>query len=95
MGHEKSDQTFRKRYAVNMSPTGLFFHEVGILLSRKLTDIGLISNLFGPVVMGYWEKLKPMVEDARKQLNSPGFGGGVEYLYIELKKREQKLQSKA
>jgi hypothetical protein len=77
-----------------MPPTGLFFHEVGVLLSRKLADIGLINNLFGPVAMGLWEKTKPMIEDARKQLNSPGFGGGFEYLYKELQKSQQRLASK-
>ena len=77
-----------------MAPTGLFFHEVGVLLSKKLADISLISNLFGPVAMGFWQKTKPMVEDARRQLNSPGFGGGFEYLYKELQKREQQLASK-
>jgi len=81
--------TFRKKYAVNMAPTGLFFHEVGVLLSKKLADIGLISNLFGPLAIGLWEKSKPITEDARKQLNSPGFGSGFEYLYKELQKRQQ------
>jgi len=90
----KDYNTFRKKYAVNLPATGLFFHEVGVLLSRKLADIGLISNLFGPVAMGFWEKIKPMIEDARKQLNSPGFGGGFEYLYNEMKKREQQQASK-
>ena len=89
----KDYNTFKKKYAVNIPPTGLFFHEVGVLLRRKLVDIGLISNLFGPVAMGFWQKTKPMVEDARRQLNSPGFGGGFEYLYSELKKREQQLAS--
>jgi len=87
----KDYNTFRKKYAVNVPPTGLFFHEVGILLGRKLADIGLISNLFGPLAMGLWEKIKPIAEDARKQLNSPGFGSGFEYLYNEMKKREQQL----
>ena len=85
----KDYNTFRKKYAVNAPPTGLFFEEVGVLLSRKLADIGLISNLFGPLAMGLWEKSKPITEDARKQLNSPGFGSGFEYLYNELKKRKQ------
>jgi len=85
----KDYNTFRKKYAVNMAPTGLFFHEVGVLLSKKLADISLISNLFGPVAIRYWEKSVPMIEDARKQLNAPGFGGGFEYLYNELKKRQQ------
>jgi len=90
----KDYSTFRKKYTVNLPPTGLFFHEVGVLLSRKLADIGLINSLFGPVTMGFWEKIKPMVEDAREQLNSPGFGGGFEYLYNELKRREQQQASK-
>jgi len=67
----KDYSIFRKKYAVNLPPTGLFFHEVGVLLSRKLADISLISSLFGPVAMGFWENIKPMVEDARKQLNTP------------------------
>jgi len=90
----KDYNTFRKKYAVNLPATGLFFHEVGVLLSKKLADIDLISNLFGPVAMGFWQKIKPMIEDARRQLNSPGFGGGFEHLYKELLKREQQLVSK-
>jgi len=85
----KDYNTFRKKYAVNVPPTGLFFEEVGVLLSRNLADIGLISNLFGPLAIGLWEKSKPITEDARKQLNSPGFGSGFEYLYKELQKRQQ------
>ncbi len=88
----KDWNAFRKKYALNVSPTGLFFQEVGILLARKMADIDLIGNLFGVNYMRFWEKQKPIVEDARKQLNAPRFGGGAEYLYNELKKREQKLQ---
>ncbi len=90
----KDWNAFKKKYAVNVSPTGLFFHEVGILLARKLADIDLISSLFGVLVIRFWEKQKPIVEDARKQLNAPRYGGGAEYLYNELKKREQKLQER-
>jgi len=31
----KDYDTFRKKYTVNMPPTGLFFHEVGVLLRRN------------------------------------------------------------
>ena len=86
----KDYNTFRTKYAVNAPPTGLFFAEVGLLLRRKLADMGLISELFGPLAMGLWEKMKPIAEDARKQLNSPGFGSDFEYLYDEMKKREQR-----
>ena len=81
----KDYNTFKKKYGVNAPPTGLFFHEVGILLSRKLADIGLISRLFGPTVIKYWENTLPMIEDARRQLNSAWLGG-FESLYNELKK---------
>ncbi len=80
--------TFRKKYGVNIAPTGLFFHEVGVLLKRKLADIDLINNLFGPVAIEYWETSKPRIEDARRRLNAPEFGDGAEYLFNELKKRE-------
>lgn len=90
----KDHNAFRKKYGVNVAPTGLFFHEVGILLSRKLADIDLISDLFGPLAINYWEKSLPRLEDARRQLNAPEFGGGAEYLYSELKKREQQASKK-
>jgi hypothetical protein len=97
----KDYSTFKKKYGVNAPPTGLFFHEVGILLSRKLADIGLINRLFGPTVIRYWENILPMIEDARRQLSSTWLGG-FEHLYNELKKnaterarrREQQLASK-
>jgi len=81
----KDYSTFKRKYGVNAPPTGLFFHEAGILLSRKLAEIGLISRLFGPTVIRYWENILPMIEDARRQLSSTWLGG-FEYLYNELKK---------
>ena len=41
-----------------------------------------------------WEKLKPLVEGMRKQTNVPGYFEWFEYLYNEIKKRQQKLQQK-
>ncbi len=70
-----------------------FFEGVGVLLHRKLIDIGLVDDLMsGPIKM-FWERRKPVIEDARKQLNYPQYAEFFEYLYNEMKKREQKLQN--
>lgn len=65
-----------------------FFNEVGILLHRKFIDIELVDELFGYRVALFWEKMKPLMEGWRKQLN-PQAGKWFEYLYNEVKKREQ------
>ena len=81
--------TYRKKYAVMFPPCAVFFNGIGVLLSKKLIDIDLINRLFGGVYMLFWERLKPILESGRRTLNSPKIGFGVEFLYNELKKREQ------
>jgi len=84
--------TFLEKYAVEIPPIGLFFHQVGVLLEKKLIDFGIASSMFGVTFIRYWERVKPVVEDARRQLNAPRWGYGAEYLYNEMKKRQQKPQ---
>ena len=86
--------TFQKIYAVDLAPIGLFFNEVGILLENKLIDIGLVNSLLGGTIKRYWERVKPIVADGRRKLNQPTFAHGVEYLYNEMKRREQQPASK-
>jgi len=69
-----------------------FFEGVGILLQRKLIDIQLVAQLFGPNIRWQWDRIKPLIESLRKQLNAPNMSKSFEYLYNEMKKREQKLQ---
>jgi hypothetical protein len=71
---------------------GTFFEGIGILLKRKLVDIQLVDDLFTTPTKMAWEKMKPLVEDSRKHWNSPAAYEWFEYLYNEMKKREQKLQ---
>jgi hypothetical protein len=66
------------------------FDEVGVLLMRKLVDINLVDPLLHDHTCLVWEKAKPFIEDARKRYRMPNMGAGLEYLYNELKKREQK-----
>jgi len=69
---------------------GKFFDGVGVLLRRKLVDIGLVDELFHAEVTLLWEKIKPLAEGRRKELNQPTIYKHFEYLYNELKKREQR-----
>jgi hypothetical protein len=67
---------------------GLFFEGVGILLNRKLIDIGLVDDLHSYIVKTTWEKIKRVVEDVRKHNNAPQIYEWFEYLYNEMQKRK-------
>jgi hypothetical protein len=67
-----------------------FYEGTGFFLSKALLDLEYVDTLF-PVVP-WWEKLKPLVEEMRKEGNHPEYYHWFEYLYNEVKKREQKLQ---
>jgi hypothetical protein len=69
-----------------------FFEKVGLLLHRKLIDIELVDDLFSIAITASWEKVRPIVEGRRKEWNTPQYWEWFEYLYNEMKKREQKLQ---
>jgi hypothetical protein len=73
----------------------MFFEGVGILLYRKLVDIELVDDLFSSPIITIWEKTKPMTEALRKHFDRPQIAEWFEYLYNEMKKREQKLQQSA
>ena len=73
------------------------FEGLGFLLHRGFLDIDLVRELMNESTKMTWEKVKPMIEDARKQLGQRKSGEYVpiyqwwEYLYNELQKREQSL----
>jgi len=70
---------------------GLFFEGVGILLHRKLIDIGLVDDLFSYIIKTTWEKIRLVTEGVRKHNNAPQIYEWFEYLYNEMQKREQQL----
>jgi hypothetical protein len=90
MTEETNDyNTYRKKYAVEIPPTALFFNEIGVLLNKKLINIDLVNSLFGGVISNYWNRAKPLLESGRKELNSPRWGWGLEYLCNEIQKLQQ------
>jgi hypothetical protein len=76
-----------------VTEVGSFFDGVGILLRRKLIDVEMVDELFGTSIKNAWEKLKPGIEGRRKEVN-PALRKWFEYLYNEVKKREQQTGAK-
>jgi hypothetical protein len=89
---ETIDANFIKEHGtVEVNKVSLFFDELGILLQRRLLDITLIDALFHRHVQRTWEKIEPFIKETRKTFNFPQVAQGFEYLYNEMKKREQQL----
>jgi hypothetical protein len=75
---------------MSFSMIGNFYEQVGVLLKNKLIDASLVDQLLPAITM--WEKIKPMVEGMREEYHDRAIFEWFEYLYNEMKKREQKLQ---
>jgi len=89
----KDFNAYIKEYGLSeVHEVGIFYEGIGVLLRRKLIDIGLVDDLFSIPIKSVWEKLKPIVEWQRKQSGRPQYYEWFEYLYNELQKREQSLQ---
>jgi hypothetical protein len=64
----------------------MFMEGIGVLLHRKLVDIGPLRELF-PIEAG-WRKLEPILIGTRKQRGLPETYEWFEYLYNEAVKKE-------
>ncbi len=73
----------------------MFFEGVETLLDMRLVNIDLVQHLISGPIVSTWEKMKPVIEGCRQKMNQPQFCEWFEYLYNEMKKREQRpLQAK-
>jgi len=70
---------------------GWFFNMMGFLVKEKLVHIKLVDEILGYWVIKAWELIKPLVYGWRKQYNIPESFQWFEYLYNEVKKRENQL----
>ncbi len=96
----KDYHEYVKKYGVaDLFQVGSVFEGLGFLLHRKLVDEDLASLFSSSESLITWEKIKPMVENARKQLSQRKVGEYIpmlmwwEYFYNEVKKRERTLQT--
>jgi hypothetical protein len=96
MGLEYEDYAdYVKKYGVDvraaLNSVGLFFEGVGVLVKRKLINMDLVDDLISTEILRAWEKIKPIAEAQRKKRGRPQIWEYFEYLYNEMKKREQQL----
>ena len=83
---------YKEKYGfVEANQVYLLYDELGRLLQKGLIDIDLLPLETGQVTNA-WEKLSFILEGSRKKFSEPKLGSGFEYLYNEVKKREQKIQ---
>jgi hypothetical protein len=88
----KDFNDYLKKYGMaEASEVFLFFEEVGILYMMKLIDLNLVNRLLGDPILMTWEKGKPLVEGFREYFHNPGIFWQFEYLYNEIRKRQQTL----
>jgi hypothetical protein len=81
---------YKEKYGfVEANEIYVYFDQLGRLLQKGLIDIDLLPLENGQIRIT-WEKIKPILEGSRKKFNEPRLGKGFEYLYNEIKKREQK-----
>jgi hypothetical protein len=64
-----------------------FFDQVGVLLRRGLIDFHLVDDLLGNSARQLWEKMLPVVEEARVRSDDPRLYEHFEYLYVEMTTR--------
>jgi hypothetical protein len=98
MGAEFEDyEDYLKRYSTNadvrlaLMSVGTYFEGIGMLVKRRLVSMDLIDDLLNANILSVWKKMKPVAEGMRKKV--PQSWEWFEYLYDEMKKREQKLKA--
>jgi hypothetical protein len=86
--------TYAKKYGTaDFNQIGGTFEVLGLLLRNKLIEISLVDDLVNQDALQLMEKMKPAIEEVRK-LGNKHVGVAFEYLYNEMKKREQQQASK-
>jgi hypothetical protein len=82
---------YGQEHRVAVSTQAAYYEGIGVLLHRKLIDIGLVDDLLSTPIISTWEKIEPIVKARREQLKRPQIFEWFEYLYNEMQKREQQL----
>jgi hypothetical protein len=85
------DEYVKKYGAGDYVQCATFFEGIGVLLQKKLIDINLVDALFAIPLKYMYERMKPIIEGNKEQFHNPRVFEYFEYLYNEMKKREQKL----
>ena len=96
----KDYDDYMKKYGPKTNPkawyssgsVAAFFEGIGVLVYQNLIDVELVGELMSRHVIRFWEKMEPISKEMRRRLNLSRVDEKIEYLYDEMKKREQRLQ---
>jgi hypothetical protein len=64
-----------------------FYDQVGALLRRNLIEYDLVDDLLGNSTRQLWEKVGPVIVEARARSDDPRLYEHFEYLYDEMTRR--------
>ena len=67
-----------------------FYDQVGALLRRNLIDLDLVDDLLGNSTRQLWEKVAPVVREARERSEDPRLYEHFEFLYDEMTRRPER-----
>jgi hypothetical protein len=84
-------EDYKKKYGslVELNLVHTVFQEIGMLLQRKLIDVALVEDLVGRrTVLLVYEKLKLYNDEVKRERHGVE-SSSFDYLYNEMKKREQ------
>jgi hypothetical protein len=71
---------------VTLGTLGAWYEGLGVLVKENLLDIRVVALLLTGLVIQFWEKILPVIEEVREEFGSPRFWIENEYLYDQLKK---------
>lgn len=66
-----------------------FYDQVGALLRRKLIEFDLVDDLLGNSTRQLWEKVEPVIREARERSDDPRLYEHFEFLYQEMMMRAE------
>ena len=69
------------------------FESIGLLVREKLIDVDMVDELMLGLITRTWERIEPVIFEYRERFNWPQAGRSFEYLYNEMKIREQLSQT--
>ena len=64
-----------------------FYDQIGALLRRNLIDIELVDDLLGNSTKQLWEKVEPLIREARVRSDDPRLYEHFEFLYHVMARR--------
>jgi hypothetical protein len=64
---------------------GVFYEAIGVLVYRNMLDVRLVDDLMSWSILNFWDRLGPIMVEARERFNIPQNYEWVEYLYNRIK----------